>query len=325
MGVKAGREPASSTAPALATTVAGETVIDALIQDVYALAVSSEWTGFRNDGLATVGRWAGATAAAWVTVSHGTEVGEYTQWPSAWAPGPAVLLGLAPALPGAQVLETAPAILPTASASRVYVERYPHRHAGLDSLLVLLFPAVAPIPPALGRVLSHLVEAGALSLQQYIRRDEWLLALGRSNRGTTAVVDRSGAVYAASPSFRELVVGDASATLTELPFALPRGDVDGIGDFIEGPLHFRVSSLGGLLQLHARKPLPLDGLSPREQQIARALGSGKTFKSVARQYDIAVSTVANHASRIYRKLGVYRREDLVDLVRRPGGSASPQS
>jgi len=74
--------------------------------------------------------------------------------------------------------------------------------------------------------------------------------------------------------------------------------------------------------LHARRPMPLDGLSPREQQIARALGNGKTFKSVARQYDIAVSTVANHASRIYRKLGIYRREDLVDLVRRPQAEPS---
>ncbi|TAM24225.1 MAG: response regulator transcription factor, partial [Nevskiaceae bacterium] len=58
--------------------------------------------------------------------------------------------------------------------------------------------------------------------------------------------------------------------------------------------------------------------SPREQQIARALGEGKTFKSIARNCGIAVSTVANHATRIYRKLGVYRREELVGLIRSSG-------
>ena len=59
-----------------------------------------------------------------------------------------------------------------------------------------------------------------------------------------------------------------------------------------------------------------DVLSPREQEIARALAMGKTFKSVAREFEIAISTVANHASRIYRKLGIYRREELVELLRK---------
>jgi DNA-binding NarL/FixJ family response regulator len=105
---------------------------------------------------------------------------------------------------------------------------------------------------------------------------------------------------------------------TRLPGGLPQEVIDEEGTFSWGTLHFRVSHHKNLYLLHVRAPLPLDGLSPREQEIARALGAGKTFKSVARQYDIAVSTVANHASRIYRKLGVYRREDLVQLVRKPG-------
>ncbi|MBV8062622.1 MAG: response regulator transcription factor, partial [Nevskia sp.] len=41
---------------------------------------------------------------------------------------------------------------------------------------------------------------------------------------------------------------------------------------------------------------------------------GKTLKSIARQYGIAVSTVANHTTRIYRKLAIYRREDLIELL-----------
>ena len=41
---------------------------------------------------------------------------------------------------------------------------------------------------------------------------------------------------------------------------------------------------------------------------------------MARQCGIATSTVANHASRIYRKLGIYRREELFELVRTAGGA-----
>jgi DNA-binding NarL/FixJ family response regulator len=61
----------------------------------------------------------------------------------------------------------------------------------------------------------------------------------------------------------------------------------------------------------------LDMLSEREQQVARALGTGKTFKGVAREHGLAVSTVANHVSRIYKKLGIYRREELLQLLRKP--------
>jgi DNA-binding NarL/FixJ family response regulator len=74
---------------------------------------------------------------------------------------------------------------------------------------------------------------------------------------------------------------------------------------------------GGLFQLHVRRPQPLDSLSPREQEIAQALSKGETLKSIARQYGIALSTVANHTTRIYRKLAIARREDLIELVSGP--------
>src|SRR3546814_3905087 len=90
---------------------------------------------------------------------------------------------------------------------------------------------------------------------------------------------------------------------------------DWISDVCSSDLHFRVQPQGSLYLINARRPHPLDVLSPREQEIARALALGKTFKSVAREYGIAISTVANHASRIYRKLGLYRREELVELGR----------
>lgn len=201
-----------------------------------------------------------------------------------------------------------------------YALRYQHRGATLRSLLLLVFAdnrARAP-DDAEKRAIGHMVEAGSLALRQFIQRDEWLYALGRSNRGTAALVDARSVVYAASRRFRELVAAQSGTPDFDLlPFTLPESVLEENGSFVHGAMHFRVHRQGHLYQIHARQPLPLDGLSPREQQIACALGNGKTFKSVARQYDIAVSTVANHASRIYRKLGIYRREDLIQLVRKP--------
>ncbi|MDZ4076783.1 MULTISPECIES: helix-turn-helix transcriptional regulator [Hydrocarboniphaga] len=304
-----------------------ESRFDELIQDFYGQAVISEWSEFRNCGLSALCEWAGAAGAVWITLSHSSVIGEFTEFPAELGISRSTVTKLTKSGDFVEkLLSPVPSELQSpklADTMRVQVQRYSHRKTALDSVVLVYFRGNTQPPALLSRAVGHLVEAGSLSLHQYIQRDEWLLALGRSNRGTAAVIDSGGVIYAASKRFRELVAAeDGSPDFTELPFALPNLELDGTADFVLGPLHFRVSPLGGVFQMYARKPLPLDGLSPREQQIARALGNGKTFKSVARQYDIAVSTVANHASRIYRKLGIYRREDLVDLVRRPAANSS---
>lgn len=296
--------------------------LDELIPLLYRLAVECEWQDFRQQGLQAVVHWSGAVGAGWLTRSEGT-TGEFNVYPAELGLERSQLIALnlgsgdgatliSPVLPALTVRGAV-------GSRSVLAENHLHRGGALHSILVLYFTAVGPTPALFSRALLHLAEAGALALYQYIQRDEWLLSLGRTNRGSAAVVDSRGTVYAASSRFRELVAKEngSSPDFVRLPFAIPTPALEGDEAFFQGPLHFRISPLGHLFQLHARRPLPLDGLSPREQQIARALGNGKTFKSVARQYDIAVSTVANHASRIYRKLGIYRREDLVDLVRRP--------
>jgi DNA-binding CsgD family transcriptional regulator len=296
--------------------------LDDLIPTLYRLAIECEWQEFRTRALQEVTRWSGAVGAGWLTHSDGN-VGEFSIYPATLGLERAQVVGLRlGASDGMRTMSPVPAALivrGAAGAKSVLAENHPHRGRALSSVLLLYFNKTTPSAPLFGRALMHLAEAGTLALHQYIQRDEWLLSLGRTNRGSAAVVDARGSIYAASNRFRTLVAKEsaASADFARLPFEIPAPALEGDEAFFHGPLHFRISPLGSLFQLHARRPLPLDGLSPREQQIARALGNGKTFKSVARQYDIAVSTVANHASRIYRKLGIYRREDLVDLVRRP--------
>ncbi|WP_428309827.1 response regulator transcription factor [Hydrocarboniphaga sp.] len=303
-------------------TAAEARSLDELIPTLYRLAVECEWQDFRVIALKEVVQWSGAVGAAWLTRSEGNS-GEFSLYPPELGVerAQAISLNLAPGDGMTSMSPVPPALLARGlpGAKTLIAESQLHRGGALNSVLMLYFNAAAPSAPLCGRALRHLAEAGALALHQYIQRDEWLLSLGRTNRGSAAVVDSRGTIYAASGRFRDLVAKESAADrdFVKLPFAIPVPALEGDEAFFQGPLHFRISPLGNLFQLHARRPLPLDGLSPREQQIARALGNGKTFKSVARQYDIAVSTVANHASRIYRKLGIYRREDLVDLVRRP--------
>lgn len=292
------------------------TETDALIQALYAMAVAKEWNQFRPLALEKVCAYVGAARAAWATRGAAATPGEFTEHPL----GAGVALGMLLNLnfPGDD--KTVPIANGHGGLQGIAV-RHSHVGAGLTSVIGFWFAPEQKLPASAGlvQVAAHLAESGTVALRQLVQRDEWLMAMGRPNRGTAALVDAAGTVYAASDRFRELVAKEfETADVSHLPFTLPHDAL--VGEqalFSEGPLRFRTARLGNLFLLHARKPLPLDGLSPREQEIARALGNGKTFKTVARQCGIAVSTVANHASRIYKKLGIYRREDLVELLRRP--------
>jgi len=56
------------------------------------------------------------------------------------------------------------------------------------------------------------------------------------------------------------------------------------------------------------------GLSPKEEAVARSVSDGLTDKEIARDLGIAFTTVRTHLARIYRKLGLSRRSQLVRLL-----------
>lgn len=294
---------------------------DRVIRGLYALAVEEDWGRFRLLGLEGVCREAGATAAAWLTQdSDPMHAGEFTAWPSD-LPVSAHQLQQLPLRDEAELVLNAAASPPGTRNGAAL--RYAHPDSRLVSRMAFWFSGPRQVAPAeLRRLAAHLVEAGALALKHFILSDERLSRWGRSNRGTAAMVDGRGTIYAASRSFRDLVGGEFGDTaFDKLPFDLP-GDLSAEnGSFTRGTLRLRAVKADDVrLLIYARKAQPLDGLSPREQEIARALSTGKTFKSVARQCGIATSTVANHASRIYRKLGIYRREELFEMIRAANGS-----
>ncbi|MEK6806444.1 MAG: LuxR C-terminal-related transcriptional regulator [Pseudomonadota bacterium] len=290
---------------------------DNLIRTLYTLVTEDRWEHFRADALMCVAEHFGAGGAAWVTHSDAGAVGEFNVFPEKLSMQPMTLISL-PFKGGDEItLNEAPA----PGLKKGLALRYKHQSGNLISVMAFWFAAAGKTPDGaqLQLVGAHLAEAGQLALAQYIQRDEWLFRLGRSNRGTAALVDEHGTVYAASRRFRALLAELADGeSFQKLPFVLPEAAFEEQGQFAQGGLHFRAARVGRLQLLHARKPMPLDGLSPREQEIARALAAGRTFKTVARNFGIAISTVANHASRIYKKLSIYRREELVALLRKPG-------
>lgn len=72
----------------------------------------------------------------------------------------------------------------------------------------------------------------------------------------------------------------------------------------------------------ATAPLPAAGsgfmLSPREQEILDRVARGFTYPEVARQLDIAISTVRAHVRNIYAKLDVHNKTEAVYEARHHG-------
>ena len=281
---------------------------DALINALYCSATEGDWQSFRARALGLLCEHYGASSAAWWTRGVKADDGELTQHPQPFLNHAAIGRLKLPAGQDAAVMQ--------ASSSALAFLYSPPGNGLLHTVVLNLASDNMPDTALFQRVGTHLCGAGSLAMLQFVRRDDWLHSMGRANRGSAALVDASGTVYAVSGRFRALLEESGhGGDVQRLPFALPE-EVLGEegGELMEGGLHLRVARCGTLYLLHARKPLPLDALSPREQEIARALSNGKTLKSIARQYGIAVSTVANHTTRIYRKLAIYRREDLIELL-----------
>ena len=65
------------------------------------------------------------------------------------------------------------------------------------------------------------------------------------------------------------------------------------------------------LTLRRRQPAAREQLTPQELQIARLVAEGKTNRDVAAALFITPKTVEFHLTRVYRKLGIHSRSELV--------------
>lgn len=304
--------------------------LDRYIQQVYStVARQTDWGRSRAAALALLADACSASRALWITgLAEHPDATEVCWPPQARLSGAALAALTLP--PGERSGRYSPLPGDLAGAASTEEEgvvvAYVHRGSDLQSRVLLCFEGGVPTDMAsLKRAGGHLVEAGSLGLNLLLERDEWLTAFGRPARGPAALLDREGRYFARSPAFGNLLTehlggGAASARLPVAWSTLPaRGS-----NLRLGPLVLRISPLERLWLVHARLPRPLDALSPREQQVARALCEGKTFKRIGQQMSLSASTVANHTASIYRKLGIFRREELLQLMRHSPPSPEPE-
>lgn len=74
-----------------------------------------------------------------------------------------------------------------------------------------------------------------------------------------------------------------------------------------------------LMRIELAPASKVDRLSPREQEVARLLATGASYKEAARMLGSAPATIRNQTQSIYGKLGIGTRAQLVELVLQQGG------
>lgn len=168
---------------------------------------------------------------------------------------------------------------------------------------------------SLHALLPHLPEAESLALDSRLHLDLRLATSGRRSRGLSCLADAQGYLRSAAPGFRELIHQRVpNWDGLRLPFDLRDGK-HLRQHAVQHGLHVRVVDSGQLWhQIHVRPAHPFDTLTNREHDIVKAMVDGESYKAVARRLGVSASTVANHASNIYRKLGAYNRDEVVTLA-----------
>jgi DNA-binding CsgD family transcriptional regulator len=119
-------------------------------------------------------------------------------------------------------------------------------------------------------------------------------------------------VDAAEQSLAARAKGDAIPT----PPRLPSGAVVGVAK-IDGDPVFGGAKCAVIRVEPQDKPQPIEGLSKREREIARLLVAGYSGVNVAAISGLSENTVRTYVRRLYQKLGVANRADLVRKLMSP--------
>ena len=157
------------------------------------------------------------------------------------------------------------------------------------------------------RLLFHLLSAA--SYRQFQALDE-------SNKvnvmeSNCAICDSKGIYYAVSPNFINMLDSHLGANQEQkFPLTLELGD----REFSHQSLHVTQQQQGDLYKLTVRTKSQLDDLTQREKQVVAGICQGNTFKQIAKNLSLSPSTVSNHLYRIYLKLGIHSRNQLIALA-----------
>ncbi|WP_028080359.1 helix-turn-helix transcriptional regulator [Solimonas soli] len=162
------------------------------------------------------------------------------------------------------------------------------------------------------RAIYHLFNAASHSFFLHLARTY----ADRPADSAGAVVDATGTFHEAQPRFLDLLDDRLPKREAQrLPFPMPApGETVAHLD-----LMVRCERLSDLFLIIIWPAGPLDRLTAREREIVHCVAQGLSFKQAAKKIGVAPSTVANHLYRVYRKLGVYSRTELANLVHPQAG------
>jgi DNA-binding CsgD family transcriptional regulator len=158
----------------------------------------------------------------------------------------------------------------------------------------------------------HLVECSAANRLHHLGG-----SLGVDHaRGFGALADRHGTLQVAQPDFQRLLLAEwPSWRGPRLPEPLTAMlKAAGERHFVGRHSAFGASPSNDLFVLNARNRCVADSLSPREREIARLVVQGLSRKQIAAELGAAQSTVRNHLSSVFIKLGIQKQSQLAEKL-----------
>lgn len=129
----------------------------------------------------------------------------------------------------------------------------------------------------------------------------------------SALADSSGRLYEVQGEFLALIhqhYPDWDGQ--ELPFPIRHTEHNQVQR--SGPLRLYTSQQADLILIRAWESANIDLLSPQERSIVNAVCQGKTYKAIAKEMDLAASTVSTHVYSACKKIGVRGKNALIQAV-----------
>lgn len=152
------------------------------------------------------------------------------------------------------------------------------------------------------RILFHLLSAASHNAFMHLKQQR-IQQPGRF----AAICDQHGYIYEAEPEFIELIDQSfPNRPPNRLPSDLEQSTNTGLA--------FSRQAVGDLFCVEVWPKGALDILTEREQDVVDGVCQGQTFKEIARGLGLSPSTVSNHLYRIYNKLNVNSRSELIQTV-----------
>ena len=133
---------------------------------------------------------------------------------------------------------------------------------------------------------------------------------------TIALMDKSGVLHQSNKDFETILQKEwPDWQGTKLPSQLcdwlTTIPINSNNIFKGKHIQLRLIPLNGLFLAHARENTLLDTLTEREYRIAKLFSTGMSYKEIARELNIAPSTVRNHLNKAYIRMGISSKIQLV--------------